>query len=495
VVEVFRDEAISGASMHNRPGILRLMRAARSGAFDIVLTESLDRLSRSQADLGSLYEECKFLRISIEMLDRGGPASELNVGLEGTMNALYLVNLAYKTRRGQCGVAKQGRIPGGRCYGYDVVKGEERGLRTINERQAEVVRRIYHDYGAGVSLLAIVRALNDEGFPSPSGGKWNLSTLLGSQKRGNGVLSNELYAGRLVFNRQSFAKNPATGKRVSRINAPEDRIITEVPELRTVDEETWQAAQTLRASRTKPHPRFHRRPKHLLSGLLVCGECGASVIVKNTRDDVTYFGCSVHTNRGGCRNKKVARSDDIERRVLAGLKKLLLDPARIELAIDAYRAEWKRLRAERAKTRSNVERELAAAKAAFDRVMKAIHSPGGGEIDDLVQSLATLRQQRECLEAQLSVRKSEVVELHPHAARRYREIIEAFSASLARGGPPAAKAMGLVRSMITRVRVIPTSGRQPVGLEIEGNLLALISENGELRPDLANQTAPVAITV
>ena len=292
VVKVLQDDAISGASMHNRPGIQELIRAARSGAFDIVLTESLDRLSRSQADIASLFEHCKFLGIRIETLDRG-PISELNIGLEGTMNALYLVNLAVKTRRGQIGRAKAGRIPGGRCYGYDIVKGEERGLRTVNEREAEVVRKILHDYVARVSPMAIVRALNAEGIPSPSGRKWNLSTLLGSPKRGNGILNNELYAGRLVFNRQSFAKNPATGKRVSRTNAPEDRIITEVPELRIVDEETWQAAQTLRASRTKPHPRFHRRPKHLVSDLLVCGVCGASV-TSRLRAMTSYFACSVH---------------------------------------------------------------------------------------------------------------------------------------------------------------------------------------------------------
>ena len=494
VAEVFRDNAISGASMHNRPGIQGLMHAANHRAFDIVLTESLDRLSRRQADMASIFDECNFLGIHIETLDRGR-ISPINVGLEGTMNALYLENLAYKTRRGQIGRAKAGRIPGGRCYGYDIVKGVERGLRIVNEREAGVVFRIYHDYTAGVSPLAIVRALNAEGIASPSGGEWNLSTLLGSPKRGNGILNNELYAGRVVFNRQSFVKNPATGKRVSRINALEDRIITEVPELRIIDEETWQFAQTLRASRRRPHPRFHRRPKHLLSGLLVCGVCGANLIVKTTRDDVTYFACSVHINRGGCDNKKTVRSNDIERRVLAGLKKALLDPARIELAINAYRTKWQSLQAERAKTRSTLEHELASVKTAFERIMKAIQSPGGGEVEELVQSLAALGHRREHLEAQLTVPKGDVVELHPHAARRYMQIIETFSASLAEGGANAARAMELVRSLITKVRITPTPGRQPVGLEIEGNLLALIDEKGELRRDAASLTAPLAIRI
>ena len=184
----------------------------------------------------------------------------------------------------------------------------------------------------------------------------------------------------------------------------------------------------------------------------------------------------------------------MERRVLAGLKQLLLDPARIELAINAYRVEWMRLQAERAKIRGTVERELATVKTAYVRTMEAIQSPGGGEIQDLVQSLAVLGQQRERLEAQLSV-PNEVVELHPHAARRYREIIETFSTSLADGGPAAAKAMDLVRSLITKVRIIPTPKRLPVGLEIEGNLLALIDENGEMRRVSASRAVPLAITI
>jgi hypothetical protein len=65
----------------------------------------------------------------------------MHIGLKGTMNALFLENLRFKTRRGQVGRAKAGRIPGGRLYGYDVVKGEEHGLRTIYEPQAEIVRR------------------------------------------------------------------------------------------------------------------------------------------------------------------------------------------------------------------------------------------------------------------------------------------------------------------------------------------------------------------
>src|SRR5438105_5869494 len=82
-----------------------------------------------------------------------------------------------------------------------------------------------------------------EGVAGPDGSLWNDSTIRGHLKRGTGFINNELYIGRLVWNRQRYVKDPGTGKRVSRINAPEQWIVTEVPELRVVTDELWQAVK------------------------------------------------------------------------------------------------------------------------------------------------------------------------------------------------------------------------------------------------------------
>ena len=138
---VYEDAAISGASTLNRAGIQRLLADAKAGRFDVVVTESLDRLSRSQADIAGLYEKLSFLGVRIETL-ADGHVTEIHVGLKGTMAALFLKDLAQKTRRGQIGRVKAGRIPGGKSYGYDILRtGEERGRRTVNGPEAEVVRR------------------------------------------------------------------------------------------------------------------------------------------------------------------------------------------------------------------------------------------------------------------------------------------------------------------------------------------------------------------
>ncbi|MEQ1577665.1 MAG: recombinase family protein, partial [Hyphomicrobium sp.] len=214
-ITVYEDAAISGASVINRPGLQRLLNDAVAGKVQILITESLDRLSRSQADIAALYERLSFMGVRIETL-ADGHVSEIHVGLKGTMAALFLKDLAQKTRRGQMGRVKAGRIPGGRSYGYDVIPSvDDRGRRVINSKEAAIIRRIYTEYVAGKGTMSIVRALNQEGEPGPSGGKWNLSALIGSNQRRNGLLNNELYNGTIVYNRQRFLKDPATGKRVS----------------------------------------------------------------------------------------------------------------------------------------------------------------------------------------------------------------------------------------------------------------------------------------
>ena len=68
-----------------------------------------------------------------------------------------------------------------------------RGERTVNEKEADVVRRVFRDFAAGVSPRAIAQRLNHEGIPGPSGRLWNDSTIRGHAKRGTGIVNNELY--------------------------------------------------------------------------------------------------------------------------------------------------------------------------------------------------------------------------------------------------------------------------------------------------------------
>jgi site-specific DNA recombinase len=92
-----------------------------------------------------------------------------------------------------------------------VVKGDERGGREIIQEQAETVNRVFSEFTTGMSPNQIAHGLNHDQILGPSGGLWRDKTVRGHIKRGTGILNNELYIGRLVWNRQRYVKNPETG--------------------------------------------------------------------------------------------------------------------------------------------------------------------------------------------------------------------------------------------------------------------------------------------
>ena len=215
-VATYADRAVSGAS-RLRADYQRLLEDARRRRFDIVVAEALDRLSRDQEDIAHLYKHLSFAGVKLFTLSEG-EISELHIGLSGTIGALYLKQLAEKTRRGLRGRVEQGRSGGGNSYGYDVVVGQkadgtpDMGGRSINPAQAKVVCRIYTLYAEGTSPRTIARMLNSEGVPGPMGAKWGPSTINGNAQRGTGILNNEMYVGRLVWNRLALSQGSVNGK-------------------------------------------------------------------------------------------------------------------------------------------------------------------------------------------------------------------------------------------------------------------------------------------
>lgn len=463
IVAVHEDAGISGASAINRPGLQRLLADAGAQRFDVLVTESLDRLSRSQADIAALYERLCFMGVRIETL-ADGHVSEIHVGLKGTMAALFLKDLAQKTRRGQMGRVKAGRIPGGGSYGYDVVHaGEDRGQRDINPREAAIVRRIYAEYAGGKGSLAIVKDLNRVGEPGPSGGAWNVSALVGSPKRRNGLLNNELYRGTIVYNRQRFVKDPTTGKRVSRANPESEWQRQDVPELRIVDEDLWQAVQRLRESRGGSRPHEKRRPKRLLSGLIYCGCCGARYNVA-TKD---FLRCSARANSGTCLESRPIKMTEVEQRVLSSVERHLLTPEMVEVAEKAYREEFARAQGERDGMKDRLEAELADVERKSARLLRLVED---GHSDPSVAGprLNELSARKRHLAAELAMRPNDTPAFAAgDGGASYRKLVGNLRIELGEGSEGTGEAAALVRGLVSRIVVLPGShgDRQPIEVE------------------------------
>ena len=507
VVGAYHDAAISGASMILRPGVQALLQDAQRGKFDVVLAEALDRMSRDQADVATLFKHLRFAGVQIVTLSEG-EISELHVGLKGTMNALFLKDLAAKTHRGLRGRVETGKSGGGLCYGYDVARradagGEPiRGERTINDAQAEIVRRVFRAFAAGVSPRAIARRLNDEGIPGPDGARWTDSTLRGHAARGTGFLNNELYIGRLVWNRLRYVKDPATGRRVSRINPRDKRITTEVPELRIVDDELWQAAKlrqnelaekyadVIAATRAAHANRLNgtHRPRSLLSGLLVCGCCGGPYALRGQ----DRYACSNHVMNGSCSNSRSITREALETRMLEGLRARLMAPEVAAEAMRAYAEETNRLNRERRAGGQADRKALADVEKKLKEIVTAIED--GGYTRPLMTRLRELEAKQDELTERLSRAPADIPDLHPNVAGVYRRKVERLAEALRRP-QERDEAAEAIRALIDHITLTPGPGRGEIDATLHGDLGAILEWTDQKQNTPGQNGAGVSVSV
>jgi site-specific DNA recombinase len=474
----YTDRAMSGASAL-RPAYQALLEDARRGEFDIVIAEALDRLSRDQEDVAGLLKRLRFAGVRLFTLAEG-EIGELHVGLKGTMNALFLKDLADKTRRGLEGRVRQGRSGGGLCFGYELIREHDargellRGGRKINQAEAAVVHRIFGEFAAGASPRAIAQRLNAERLAGPQGRSWGPSTIYGNWRRGTGVLNNELYAGKLVWNRQSFIKDPITGKRQSRLNPVDEWITQEVPELRIIDDQLWNEVKRrqrdIRQTLTHDHAGIRseraRRPVYLLSNLLKCGACGGG-FSKVSRH---HYGCSNARNRGTCGNLLTIRRDVLEASVLSGLKTHLMAPELAREFAAEYHREVNRLNALRQGDHERRMHELATVERQIVAIIDAIKD--GLRTPSMKQELLGLEARKQELAAEMKQAPAPAPRLHPKLAELYRDRVERLHDELNRP-ELRSEAAQVLRGLIDEVRLIPENGR--LEIELVGELAGILA--------------------
>ncbi|MCB1387009.1 MAG: recombinase family protein [Nitratireductor sp.] len=487
IIGTYKDAGISGASMILRPGIQALLQDAQAGQFDIVLAEALDRISRDQADVATLFKHLKFAGVPIVTLAEG-EISELHVGLKGTMNALFLKDLAAKTHRGIRGRVEEGKSGGGLCYGYKVVKQLDargdpiRGDREIDEAEANVVRRILRDYAAGISPRVIAKTLNEEGVSGPEGRLWNDTTIHGHAKRGTGILNNELYIGKLIWNRLRYIKDPSTGKRVSRLNPESEWIVKDVPDLRIVDDELWQAVKARQAVTSaryanvaegiRKHHKKNRlngthRPKTLLSGLVFCGCCGGPFSIRGS----DRFACSTHVTKGACSNSRTILREDLERRVLAGLKERMMAPEVAAAAMRAYAEETNRLNRERRSNGDAWKAEMVKVEKQIRGIIEAIKE--GMFHPSMKDEMDTLEARKAELAELLADAPDDTPDILPSASAIYAKKVAALTGALARPDerPQAAAAL---RMLIEKIVLTPGPERGEIFATLHGELRTIL---------------------
>jgi DNA invertase Pin-like site-specific DNA recombinase len=425
-----------------------------------------------------------------------GDITHLHIGFKGTMNAIFLQDLADKTRRGLRGRVELGKAGGGLCFGYRVVRtmvGAEvtTGDRQIETAEADTVRRIFQDFSSGRSPKHIAKALNREGVQGPCGGRWSPSTIYGNAKRGTGILNNELYVGRLVWNRLRYVKNPDTGKRVSRLNEASQWITTEVPHLRIISDEVWSAAKdrqvaTRHAIAKTGQLGAANRPRYLFSGLTKCGVCGAGFILGSAHR-LTCFGAR---EQGVCSNRLTIRREEVEQRVLTALQDKLMRPDLFEDFCDEFTREMNRLRMAQRAGLAAAERELEQVRAGIRDVIEAVKAGLMGP--ELKLEMDRLQARKEALLAQLAAADALPPLLHPTMAAIYHEKIASLAAGLEHP-ERRPEAILALRGLVDAIVLVPEGGE--LRIEVKGDLAAMLAaaQSAKRSPETGDLSLQVAV--
>ncbi len=430
IVATYADKAISGASMHGRDGLRQMIKDAHAGKFNVIVVEALDRLSRDIADMATLHKQMAFIGVRIIAVN-DGEANTINVALRGLVAQLFREDNVHKVKRGMIGLIKQGLSAGGKAYGYKPDTAN-RGKPVIVEEEAAIVVRIFEDYAKGVSPKAICKRLNAEFVKPPRGKLWSPSALHGFASRGTGMLRNPIYVGRIVWNKVRMVKDPNTGKRVSRPNPESEWATADVPELRIVPDELFEAVQAQIAGRShgkrQDNIGVHVRPKHLLSGLLKCGACGSGMSrMGDDKSGRTRIRCSGHTNSGACPNPKTFYADEVEELAIDSLAKELATPDQIKVYAERYIKSRIEQDGQENRRRAEIEARITAIAKDNDRLLDLLMK-GVGDQDAIDARMKAQGRERDELKAELaSLQVGSNVIFHPTAIKHLADTLAAQS--------------------------------------------------------------------
>lgn len=308
----------SGGS--NRRELQEILNRVIHERIDCVVVNELDRLARDMVSTMLFLEElqqagCRFASVSDD-LDLTTPDGELKMMMLAMFAHYFRQQLSRKVKGGQSERAKQGKRHGIRPYGYRP-NGD---TWAIDADEAVIVQKVYHWYlHDHMGFRAIAKQLNAENVPGQHGrlGTWDARTV-------ERMLRREAYAGDIIYGRW-IQHRGRDGQTHSQRNTPQ---VFHDTHPAIIDRATWNETQERLALRKSVGRRTHDSP-YLLSGLVRCGLCDASMVVlrigrrrpDGSRDPV--YCCRAYHTKGQCSTATKIPLDDLEAAVLGSLRQEL----------------------------------------------------------------------------------------------------------------------------------------------------------------------------
>lgn len=297
LTKTYVDDGYTGTNLR-RPAMQKLLQDAQGRAFDVVLVWRLDRLSRRQLDVLRVIEDALApagigFRSATEAFDTTTPYGMAMLGMLATFAQLEHAVILERTALGVRRRLSEGKWTGTTPYGYRY--GAD-GVLEPNPETADHARQIFRDVVDGFGMKAIAASLNEHGVPAARyGSRWHAGAV-----------------SLIVRNRAYIGEQRASG---------DWRPGSHVP---LIEEGLWHRAQAVVRARRLGDGRATRgQPSaYLLTGLLVCPECGRSMfgfsVKKKDEPAKRYYTCQ-RTRSGKACGAGWARMEKVEASVLERL--------------------------------------------------------------------------------------------------------------------------------------------------------------------------------
>lgn len=294
LIKLYADEGISGTKIKNRKEFQRMLADAEKGLFDMVVVKDISRFARNTVDLLQSVRKLKALGIETQFLTANMTSmgnSEFVLTIFGALAQEESANTSKRIKFGKKMNAEKGRVPN-IVYGYDKTIGDYFNL-SINEEEAKVIRQMYKWYTEeGFGGAKIANMLNERGVKTKRGNNWSQNSVCR-------ILTNEIYTGKIINGKEEVA-DFLTGQRKEKDES--EWLVTIRPELRIIDDETFDRAQEILKGRHDSFKMTHERQsnKYLFSTLIKCKDCGWSFrrTVRQYKNTYVRWVCSGHNGRG-----------------------------------------------------------------------------------------------------------------------------------------------------------------------------------------------------
>lgn len=293
-ITYYIDAGFSGKNA-KRPKYIELLHDIENKQVDIAIVYKIDRISRNLLDFAAFIDNLKRYEVKFISLSENFDTSSI-MG----QAMLKMLMLFAEMERGLTServmsiskdiVSRGGHLGAPTAYGYDYDKVNKK--YTINAQEAETVKKIFRFAMGGQSTTWISGFLNDNNVKSKRGGVWTSTTV-------HHILKNPAYKGWYVWNRQRTGRSKAKAEKEWITNKGFFDVI--------IPEPVWDAVQEKLKERQHGKNTARASHTHLLSRIVVCGECGRTFRYRLDRPRKDGVPVSIYSCAGrayGCKNTK-----------------------------------------------------------------------------------------------------------------------------------------------------------------------------------------------